>query len=242
MLPYLIFEALLLWPNRSVSGANESHPTVGGGGLESLSALWNPQAQDSGICGTPSLSEALDSQLGHSVLVPGIQSHDKSCQLQQAFWNSPPITDLCYLGPVGHPLQVQWVTQLPAGVLHILCSVTGALHGGHHDTLMVPVPCSMRGPSKRVMYQPVLGPGLNPRSKPCLRGAPAAGLELIWLPGTWSASSCALLSHSIHAFRPQSHPTPTQRPSQCLSPGAALWTCCPGHNSLQWKLVEVGKG
>lgn len=146
------------------------------------------------------------------------------------------------LGPVGHPLQVQWVTQLPAGVLHILCSVTGALPGGHHNTLMVPVPCSMRGPSKRVMYQPVLGPGLNPRSKPCLRSAPAAGLKLIWLPGTWSASSCALLSHSIHAFRPQSHPTPTQRPSRCLSPGAALWTCCPGHNSLQWKLVEVGKG
>lgn len=168
------------------------------------------------VCGTPSLSPDPGHTIGPSCSSPwksiSQQILSTTASLLELSTCNCALCALCHLGPDGHPLQVLWVTQLPAGVLHILCSVMWALHGGHHDTLMVPVPCSVRGPSKRVMYHPVLGPGLSPRSKPCLHNAPAAGLELIWLPETWSASSCALLSHSINVSPPQSHPTPTQRP------------------------------
>lgn len=126
------------------------------------------------------------------------------------------------MGPDGHPLQVLWVTQLPAGVLYILCSVTGFYMGATMTLLWFQSPCSVRGPSKRVMYHPMPGPGLSPRSKPCLHDAPAAGCQG---PGQLP----------LVLFSPtQSMPSllrATQRPSRC-----------PGHSSLQWKFVEVGKG
>lgn len=80
----------------------------------------------------------------------------------------------------------------------------------------------------------MLSPGLSPEVNP-------ARVMHLHLPGTWSASSCAVPSQATHTSPPQ-RASPPQSPSQCRTPGLALWTYCFGYSSVQWKLVGVGKG
>lgn len=91
----------------------------------------------------------------------------------------------------------------------------------------------------------MLSPGLSPRSKPSLCHAPARS--------SWPRADLAardLVSFSLCcSFPPNPPPTHThtqrtstpQRPSRCLTPVLAFWTCCFGYSSVQWKIVGIRK-
>lgn len=133
---------------------------------------------------------------------------------------------LCLLDPDSSPLQVQWVTQLSSGALHILCSVMGCSKWGppchsHGSSPMLSEGPSKRGhvpthawhwPQPKKQTQPLQCTRSWPRDDPAARGLVSFIL------------SCSLLFGPRLPSSEQLHPeVPQGACPQDLPSGHAVW-------------------